>query len=128
MYLLCYLTFLDCLADEKHYPLSTADEYFIALEPDEQYTLIPCGDTVLFDNGLFVEALSRLPAQEREMLCLSFFNACRSMKSADESRLAALAPFTAEYPIPTAGVRYYLCRGRTCASPVETIEELEKLL
>lgn len=48
--------------------------------------------------------------------------------AADESRLAALAPFTAEYPIPTAGARYYLCRGRTCASPVETIEELENLV
>ena len=47
---------------------------------------------------------------------------------ADETRLAALAPFTLEYPIPEAGVRYYLCRGKTCARPVETIEELEKLM
>lgn len=39
-------------------------------------------------------------------------------------RLAALAPFTAEYPLPAAGVRYYLCRDKTCTTPVETIEEL----
>ena len=64
---------LDYLTDEKHYPLGTEDEYFIVPEPDEQYTLILCGDTVLFDNALLVEALSRLPAQEREMVYLSFF-------------------------------------------------------
>lgn len=47
---------------------------------------------------------------------------------ADEARLAALAPFTAAYPIPAAGARYFLCRGKACASPVETIEELETLI
>ena len=47
---------------------------------------------------------------------------------ADETRLAALAPFTSEYPIPAAGVRYYLCRGKICERPVETIAELEKLM
>lgn len=58
---------------KSHYPLGTEDEYFIAPEPDEQCTLILCGNTVLFDNALLVEALSRLPAQEREMVYLSFF-------------------------------------------------------
>lgn len=47
---------------------------------------------------------------------------------ADADRLAALAPFTADYPIPAEGARYYLCRGTVCASPVETVEELEKLM
>ena len=46
----------------------------------------------------------------------------------NEARLAALAPFTAGYPIPEEGARYYLCRGKTCASPMEHIEDLEKLL
>ncbi|MGM9619279.1 MAG: thioredoxin domain-containing protein [Oscillospiraceae bacterium] len=46
----------------------------------------------------------------------------------NEARLAALAPFTAGYPIPEVGARYYLCRGKTCASPVEHIEDLAKLL
>ena len=64
---------LDYITEEKHYPLGTTDEYFIAPEPDEQYTLILCGDTILFDNGLLAEAFSRLPAQDREMLYLSFF-------------------------------------------------------
>ena len=64
---------LDYITDEKHYPLSTTDEYFIAPKQDKQYTLVLCGDTVLFDNGLLAEALSRLPAQKQEMLYLSFF-------------------------------------------------------
>ena len=42
--------------------------------------------------------------------------------------LAALAPFTAEYPIPEEGARYYLCRGGACAQPVESTAELGALL
>lgn len=41
--------------------------------------------------------------------------------------LAALAPFTKDFPIPGQGTRYYLCRGGTCARPVESIPELETL-
>ena len=40
------------------------------------------------------------------------------------ARLAALAPFTAEYPC-TAGGWYYLCRGQTCSAPVKGIRELK---
>lgn len=46
----------------------------------------------------------------------------------DEAQLAALAPFTSAYPIQAEGVRYYLCHGKTCAHPVETLEELETLM
>ncbi len=46
----------------------------------------------------------------------------------NQERLAAVAPFTAAYPIPAEGARYYLCRGKTCASPVATLRELEKLM
>ena len=35
--------------------------------------------------------------------------------------LAALAPFTKDYPIPAQGTRYYLCRGGACAQPVDNI-------
>jgi len=42
--------------------------------------------------------------------------------------LAALAPFTEHYPIPERGARYYLCRGGSCAQPVDSIAELEALL
>lgn len=42
------------------------------------------------------------------------------------AQLAAIAPFTADYPIPAAGARYYLCRNGACQSPVESIEALER--
>ena len=58
---------LEYLTDEKHYPLGTTDEYFQAPEPDEEYILTLCGDTVIFSSGLLAEALSRLDEREREM-------------------------------------------------------------
>ena len=42
---------LNTLTDEKHYPLGTTDEYFQAPEPDEEYILTLCGDTVIFSSG-----------------------------------------------------------------------------
>lgn len=42
--------------------------------------------------------------------------------------LAALAPFTGEYPCPKDGVRYYLCQNSACARPVTTIEDLKHLM
>lgn len=64
---------LEYLTDEKHYPLGTTDEYFQAPEPDEEYILTLCGDTVIFSSGLLAEALSRLDEREWEMIYLSFF-------------------------------------------------------
>ena len=46
----------------------------------------------------------------------------------NQERLAALALFSAEYPIPPSGVRYYLCQGGACKNPVRTIEELRNLM
>ena len=43
---------LEYLTEENHYPLSIADKYFQAPEPDEEYTLTLCGDTVIFSNAL----------------------------------------------------------------------------
>ena len=42
--------------------------------------------------------------------------------------LARIAPFTEPYPCPEEGARYYLCRNGACAQPVETIQQLLKLL
>ena len=71
---------------KEKYPLTTSqtrntihsakkDEYFKAPEPEEEYLLTICGDTVVFSNAPLAEALSRLSEQEREMLYLSFFKA-----------------------------------------------------
>lgn len=64
---------LEYLTEEKHHPLGTNDKCFQAPEPDEEYILTLCGDTVIFSSGLLAEALSRLDEREREMIYLSFF-------------------------------------------------------
>lgn len=64
---------LDYLTEEKHYPFGTTDEYFKVPEPDGEYPLMICGNTVIFSNPLLAQALSCLSVQEREMLYLSFF-------------------------------------------------------
>lgn len=46
------------------------------------------------------------------------------VKTAGNAALATLAPFTADYPVPPAGARYYLCRGGTCERPVDSVEAL----
>ena len=58
---------LEYLTDEKHYPLGTAEKDFRAPEPDEEYIIQICGDTLILNNGLLVEALSRLPAYFRRI-------------------------------------------------------------
>lgn len=65
---------LEYLTEEKHHPLGTNDKCFQAPEPDEEYILNLCGDTVILNNGLLVQALSRLPVEEQEMLYLSFYH------------------------------------------------------
>ena len=64
---------LEYLTEEKYHPLGTTDEYFKAPEPDEEYIVHLCGDTVILNNGLLVQALSRLPVEKQEMLYLSFY-------------------------------------------------------
>ena len=46
----------------------------------------------------------------------------KTPRNADE--LACVAPFTKAYPIPPSGTRFYLCRGGTCAAPVDNWEDL----
>ncbi len=48
--------------------------------------------------------------------------------SENAGALAALAPFTEDYPVPEQGARYYLCRGGSCSQAVDNIAELESLL
>lgn len=64
---------LEYFTDEKHYPLGTAGKDFRVPEPDEEYIIQLCGDTVILNNGLLVEALSRLPVWKQEMVYLSYF-------------------------------------------------------
>ena len=61
-------------SQKKSPPLGTNDKCFQAPEPDEEYILNLCGDTVVLNNGFLVQALSRLPIEEQEMLYLSFYH------------------------------------------------------
>ena len=80
---------LEYLTDEKHYPLGTAGKDFRAPEPDEEYIIQLCGDTVILNNSLLVEALSRLPVWKQEMVYLSYFRRIPQRKSADGTDGAA---------------------------------------
>lgn len=46
----------------------------------------------------------------------------------NQELLSRLAPFTAEYPIPSQGSMYYLCRNGACLAPVNAMEDLLSLL
>ncbi|WP_066452590.1 thioredoxin domain-containing protein [Anaerotruncus rubiinfantis] len=43
-------------------------------------------------------------------------------------QLAICAPFTGSYPLPQAGTAFYLCQNGSCAAPVTSLSQLEKLL
>ena len=59
----------------------------------------------------------------------SYWNLMVLLKTPENAdMLAALVPFTKDYPIPAQGARYYLCQGGACTQPVDSISELEILL
>jgi uncharacterized protein YyaL (SSP411 family) len=82
----------------------------------------------------------------RELICVS--NEAESLKSVltllgkstpaninvlfktsdNEELLKAIAPFTANYPIPKSGTAYYLCQDGTCSPPVYNSEDLNVIL
>lgn len=39
--------------------------------------------------------------------------------------LSETAPYTAEYPLPEQGARYYLCKDGTCLAPADSLDELQ---
>ena len=47
---------------------------------------------------------------------------------ANAARLAAFAPFTDAYPLPSRGAAYYLCRNKTCRPPVTDLAQLKDML
>ena len=59
------------LTEEKFYPFSTSDTYFI--DPCKQYPVTICGQRVILTNGELAEALSSLPEKKREIIYLYFF-------------------------------------------------------
>lgn len=64
---------LEYLIQEKFVPLSTADEYFILPEPEEEYPFTVCGQTVMLSDPTLAAALSLLPEQKQEEIFLYYF-------------------------------------------------------
>lgn len=46
----------------------------------------------------------------------------------NEEVLSEAAPFTADYPVPSEGSNYYVCRNGACMKPVEGMDELKEVL
>lgn len=46
----------------------------------------------------------------------------------NEKDLSEIAPYTNDYPIPSAGSHYYVCQNGTCRKPVKSLEELSEIL
>lgn len=46
----------------------------------------------------------------------------------NETELSKEAPFTAYYPIPDQGIKYYLCHNHTCSQPTDSIDNLKSVL
>ena len=64
---------LEYLIDEKHYPFSTADEYFAEPTVGDCHAFSACGQTVLLESPHLAAALSSLSELEQEILFLYFF-------------------------------------------------------
>ncbi len=62
---------LEYFTEEKFYPFSTTDNYFIV--PYKQYPVLMCGQRVILTNGNLAAALSSLSEKKREIIYLYFF-------------------------------------------------------
>jgi uncharacterized protein YyaL (SSP411 family) len=80
--------------------------------------LWPAGELVCTGREVPAELMDLLRREQRPGLCVLV------KTPENQEALSALAPFTAEYPIPQQGARYYLCKNGTCTRPVDSISEL----
>ena len=80
--------------------------------------LWPAGELVCTGREVPAELMDLLRREQRPGLCVLV------KTPENQEALSALAPFTAEYPIPQQGARYYLCKNGTCTRPVDSIFEL----
>ena len=82
-------------------------------------TLWPAGELVCVSREAPAELVPWLRERAPEGLAVLV----KTEKTA--VRLAAVAPFTAAYPIPETGARYYLCRNGACRQGVDALGALE---
>ena len=82
---------------------------------------------VLWPAGELICAARRIPAELFPWLRERAPDGIAVLVKTEETagRLAAIAPFTADYPIPETGARYYLCKNGACRQPADSLAELE---
>lgn len=66
------------LTEEKFYPFSTSNKYFI--DPYEQYPITICGQTVILTNGELAAALLSLPEKKEKSFISTFSVITRNRK------------------------------------------------
>ena len=101
----------DTAALQFRYLSGAAQEYplghgFALLAFSEE--LWDAGELVCTSQSMPEELLSFLRQSKEGSLAVLLKTASNAQ------RLSALAPFTADYPIPKIGTQYYLCKDRTC--------------
>ena len=80
--------------------------------------LWPTAELICADQEFPAELLSFLRREPHPNLTVL-------VKTPENARqLGEIATFTKAFPIPEAGTKYYLCRGGTCQSPVDSLEAL----
>lgn len=83
----------------------------------------------LWSTAELVVAAQKMPKELqtllREIFCPELTILVKTPQNTD--MLAALAPFTKNYPIPERGAQYYLCQDGACAQPVNRAAELKAL-
>ena len=92
------------LTEEKFYPFSTTDKYFI--DPCKQYPVTICGQTIILTNGELAAALLSLPKRNREIIFLYFFG---------------------DYTQQEIGEMYGRCRSTTGYQIRRTLKQIQQL-
>ena len=75
---------------------------------------------------LCASAEARMPQKLQDFLCQNSLPGLTVLLLTPENKeqLTRIAPFTAHYPIPDRGVRYYLCQGHGCSAGSEDFQKL----
>ncbi len=84
-------------------------------------------ERALYPHRELVVCSAQVPPELTEYLRRRPANALSVLLKSDETaaRLAACAPFTADYPVPPRGAMWYLCENGRCAMPTDDFQKLD---
>ena len=107
---------MDWLAGEaKEFPAARCFALLAMME-----SLYPARELVCVSSGEVPQWLAGLCEEYKVAAVVKTPENCRALEW--------VAPFTAAYPLPTDGVRLYLCREGACLEAVDSLAELRRLL